>query len=81
MRRIVKTFIATDSDDNEYTIHVLQGKHDTSSMHNRTSVSDDAVKEMRTNIGRAVNYVGPGTYDVIDGTRTIRVTSTDPDAP
>jgi hypothetical protein len=66
---IVKTFTATDEDGNEYTIHVVQGEHD-------SSTAADGVKEMQTDDGRSVNWIHPRVFQIIDGTRTIFVMST-----
>ncbi|MCI0332613.1 MAG: hypothetical protein L0228_05255 [Planctomycetes bacterium] len=79
--RILTTFIATDDDGNDYMIHVLQGEHAIVGAGGRRSMSPDAMKEMQTDGGRHVNFIGPGEYEVIDGTRAIRVTSTDQNAP
>jgi hypothetical protein len=77
----VGKFTAHDEGGRAYTVYMLQGEHEGIGDDRRRTMLPDAKLEMRTDDGRHVNFLGPGEYEIVDGTRTIRITSTDPNAP
>lgn len=77
--RIVRTFKAVDAAGRGYTIHSLFD--DPVGTDTGSREESDWLMELRTAEGKFVNPVRPGVYDITDGMETIRVTSTDPNAP
>jgi hypothetical protein len=79
--KIIQEFTAKDDHGIEYTLRVCQGEHDTCDKFVGRQTSLDRLKQLQTSDGRAVNWLGKGEYEIIDGPRSIIVRSDKPDAP
>jgi hypothetical protein len=79
--RVQTKFTASEADGNEHTIRVLRGEHEAIDPDGHRIMVPDALGRMWTDDGEFVSFVNHGVYDLIDGTKTIRVTSSDPKAP
>jgi hypothetical protein len=79
--RVEATFKAVDRRGNQYTIHVLRDDHDVRDRRSGRVAAQDRLGQLQTSDGRFVSYVNPGIYEIIDGVESIRITSTDLNAP
>jgi hypothetical protein len=80
MERRIQTFKAREENGTEHTISVFLGCHEITGEAGHMKMSEDSLREMRTEDGRFVQ-LSDGGFEIIDGTRRIRLTSNDPNAP
>lgn len=75
------SFVAVDSDANEYTVIMYRDLVNTTTLQSRVPTHmRAALGELRTSDGRCVNRIEKGTYEIV-GRPMIRITSDDPNAP
>ena len=74
------SFVATDSEGNEYTITIYREMIDTTTNSSKVRTQTPAaIATLRTSDGRYVNYIRKGSYEIVDSSM-ISITSDAPNA-